>query len=172
EEGLSLPEVKTLYLNREQNQLPLDEIRPFEEINERIWTCGAEVFIPAAGSRLITQQQIDHMLAHDLKLISCGANVPFADEEIFLGATGMYADERLMVIPDFIANCGMARAFAYFMQAHVSIEDEDIFEDISQTIRRALLKTYQHQSTPTHVWKTSLAWVLEELNATELEHVV
>ncbi|MEL6696638.1 MAG: Glu/Leu/Phe/Val dehydrogenase dimerization domain-containing protein [Bacteroidota bacterium] len=172
QEGLTLPEVKKLYLNREQNQLPLDEIRPFEEIQEKIWTCGAEVFIPAAGSRLITQHQVDQMLANDLKLISSGANVPFADEEIFLGPIGMYADERLLVIPDFIANCGMARAFAYFMRTHVSMEDEDIFEDISQTIYRALHKTYLHHDAPVNVWKTALSWVLEELNSTELEHAV
>jgi len=44
------------------------------------------------------------------------ANVPFADNDIFLGETAIYADNLTAVIPDFIANCGMARAFAYFMQ--------------------------------------------------------
>jgi hypothetical protein len=45
------------------------------------------------------------------------------------------------VIPDFIANCGMARVFAYFMEREVSMTDEAIFTDISQTILVALEKT-------------------------------
>ena len=53
----------------------------------------------------------------DLEVISSGANVPFADKrEIFFGPISKSADERISVIPDFIANCGMARAFSYFMQ--------------------------------------------------------
>jgi hypothetical protein len=31
---------------------------PFEEINEKIWTIGAEIFTPCA-SRLVAQSQID-----------------------------------------------------------------------------------------------------------------
>ena len=52
------------------------------------------------------------MIAGGLDVISCGANVPFADEEIFFGSIGEFADERVSVLPDFIANCGMARVFA------------------------------------------------------------
>jgi glutamate dehydrogenase/leucine dehydrogenase len=57
---------------------------PFDEINERIWTIGAEIFTPCAASRLVTQSQIDSLIANGLEVISCGANVPFADTAIFL----------------------------------------------------------------------------------------
>ena len=60
---------------------------------------------------------MDRMIAGGLEVISCGANVPFADPEIFFGATGEYTDKKVSVLPDFIANCGMARVFAYLMQA-------------------------------------------------------
>ena len=38
------------------------------------------------------------------------------------------------MIPDFIANCGMARAFAFLMQGDAEISDEAIFGDVSATI--------------------------------------
>ncbi|MEJ2004550.1 MAG: Glu/Leu/Phe/Val dehydrogenase dimerization domain-containing protein, partial [Cyclobacteriaceae bacterium] len=90
-----------------------------EELEKRIWDLEFEVFIPAAASRLITRQQVDRMISSKLEVFSCGANVPFADPEIFFGPTGLYADENFSVIPDFIANCGMARVFAYLMEREV-----------------------------------------------------
>ena len=104
-EGFSFEEIKALFLNKNGNFLKADNILSFEEINKKIWNVGAEVFIPAAASRLVTQAQVDSMIAGGLEVISCGANVPFADPEIFL-ATGEYTDEKVSVLPDFIANCG------------------------------------------------------------------
>lgn len=103
------------------------------------------------------------MMASGLEVFSCGANVPFADPEIFFGATGVYADEKFSVIPDFIANCGMARVFAYFMESEVSMEDEAIFSDISRTIRIALEKTYRTTSSKTKIAQTSFELALRQL---------
>jgi hypothetical protein len=58
----------------------------------------------------VTQAQVDNMIAGGLEVISCGANVPFADPEIFFGAIADYTDNNISVIPDFISNCGMAIA--------------------------------------------------------------
>jgi hypothetical protein len=55
------------------------------------------------------------MITSGVKVISSGANVPFADPEIFFGKIAEKADASLALIPDFIANCGMARVFAYLM---------------------------------------------------------
>jgi hypothetical protein len=38
-------------------------------------------FSPCAASRLVAQSQIDSLIANGLDF--CGANVPFADKEIF-----------------------------------------------------------------------------------------
>ena len=59
------------------------------------------------------QKQLDMMIDNGLELISSGANVPFVDKEIFFGPISKSADERVSVIPDFIANCGMARVFGF-----------------------------------------------------------
>jgi glutamate dehydrogenase/leucine dehydrogenase len=91
---------------------------------------------------LITQDQIDRLLATGLKVISSGANVPFADSEIFYGSIAESVDNKITVIPDFIANCGMARVFAYLMSDEkINMSDAAIFEDTSRIIKDALIAT-------------------------------
>lgn len=147
--GFSKEEIKDLFLNKQGNTLVHPNLLSFEEVNEKIWDMGAEIFIPAAASRLITQEQIDRMALNDLEVISCGANVPFADEEIFLGTIANYADDQVAVIPDFIANCGMARVFAYCQSSNdLDLSDEAIFKDTSKIIWQAMMRL--HQFNPRH----------------------
>ncbi len=162
-EGLGLDEIKELYFSREGTKLNSPNILPFEAINREVWSVGADIFIPAAGSRLVTRAQSEELVENGLKIVSCGANVPFADPDIFLGETGIWLDERVGVIPDFIANCGMARTFAYLMQPDISLEDDAIFQDVSQTILDALRRTRQATEATNRWWQTSLDWVLQDI---------
>ena len=162
-EGFSFEEIRQLFLNKNGNKLASDEMISFQEVNDMIWDIGADIFIPAAASRLVTQNHIERMIACGLEVISCGANVPFADQEIFLGSIGEYADEKVSVIPDFIANCGMARVFAYLMNASADLSDVAIFEDTSQTILNALQKTKELNSSRKKVSKTSFQIALNQL---------
>ena len=82
------------------------------------------------------------MAAAGLEVISCGANVPFADKEIFFGPIMEEVDSKVSLIPDFISNCGMARVFAYFMEKKVQMTDEAIFNDTSDIIKKAIEKTH------------------------------
>ncbi len=75
-----------------------------------------------------------------MEVIASGANVHFADQEIFFGPTMEYADEQLSVIPDFISNCGMACVFAYLMQLNAEISNKAIFQDSSNIILEAMKK--------------------------------
>ncbi len=161
--GFSLDEVRQLVINRKGNKLVSDAMLSFDEVNKKIWDLEFEIFIPAAASRLITKDQVDRMMASKLEVFSCGANVPFADPEIFFGATGLYADEKFSVIPDFIANCGMARVFAYFMESEVGMDDASIFNDISQTIRNAMVKTHEANPQKTGIAQASLEIALKGL---------
>ena len=163
ENGYSLDEVRELFVNRKGNTLVADNMLSFDEINEKIWDLKSEIFIPAAASRLITQEQSERMVAAGLEVISCGANVPFADKEIFFGPIGIWTDERISLIPDFIANCGMARVFAYLMSEDVEVTDQSIFLDVSQTIENALKKTFEKNPGKTHLAKTSFQIALEQL---------
>jgi glutamate dehydrogenase/leucine dehydrogenase len=136
----------------------------FEETNARIWQIGAEIFVPAAASRLVTREQIDQMLANDLEVISCGANVPFADNEIFMGPIANYTDDHVAVIPDYIANCGMARVFAYCMSNdEVDLTDEAIFKDTSKTIWQALMRVHQFNPRTKGLLKKGLEMALVNL---------
>lgn len=162
-EGFSLDEIRSLFLQREGNQLRSERLLSFEEVNARVWDLQSEIFIPAAASRLITQAQVERMVAAGLEVISCGANVPFADPEIFFGPTGVWADERVAVIPDFIANCGMARVFAYLMSEEVELTDQAIFADVSETIRTAMQRSFSKNPGKTKLSQTSYEIALAQL---------
>ncbi|RDK84305.1 Glu/Leu/Phe/Val dehydrogenase dimerization domain-containing protein [Marinirhabdus gelatinilytica] len=162
-DGFSFEEVQELFLNKDGNTLVAEKMMPFEEINEKIWTLECEVFAPCAASRLITKEQISAMIDTGLEVISCGANVPFADREIFFGPIMEYTDERVSLIPDFISNCGMARVFAYFMERKVQMTDEAIFNDTSMTIRNAIQNTFDNNSTKTNISKTAFEIALKQL---------
>jgi glutamate dehydrogenase/leucine dehydrogenase len=161
--GFSAEEVRELVINRDKNKLVSQDLIPFYIANEKVWDLEFEIFIPAAASRLITRDQVDRMIASKLEVFSCGANVPFADPEIFFGPTGLYADEKFSVIPDFIANCGMARVFAHFMEREVTMNDEDIFTDISRVIRNALKKTRDANPEKKRIAQTSFEIALKQL---------
>ncbi|MGH1337789.1 MAG: Glu/Leu/Phe/Val dehydrogenase dimerization domain-containing protein [Aureispira sp.] len=162
-EGLSFEEVAALYNDKKGNKLSSPEMLSFEEVNQKIWDIAADVFIPGAASKLITREQIDKLIANGLQVVSCGANVPFIDDEVFFGPTAKYTDQKISVIPDFIANCGMARVFAYLMQPHALLTDEQIFTDVSQTIREGLQDVMKINEEPTEISTTALTAALEKL---------
>lgn len=164
EDGFTVEEIKHLLLTRDGNALSHPDMIPFDEINEKIWTVGAEVFLPCARSRIITVQQIKKMLKSGLKLISPGANVPFKDSEIFLGPTGIFADELVSVIPDFVANCGMARAFAYFMSNNPDMSDHSIFQDVTDTIAQPLRELQERNPVGMELWQDALYLALDKLD--------
>jgi len=83
-DGYSYEEIKDLFLAKKGNTLQSKDLIPFEEANEAFWSLGADIFAPCAASRLVQKDQIDSLVEHGLEVISCGANVPFADKEIFL----------------------------------------------------------------------------------------
>jgi glutamate dehydrogenase/leucine dehydrogenase len=162
-QGLMLEEVRELFLNRDGNALHASELLSFEEVNQKIWTAGAEIFVPAAASRLVTQAQVEALVGAGLEVISCGANVPFADPAIFFGPTGEWADAHCAVIPDFIANCGMARVFAYLMETGAEITDQAIFSDTSRIIEAALARTHRQSDAPTAIAQRSFEMALRQL---------
>ena len=162
-QGFSFDEVRALFLNKDGNQLKAEGMLSFDEVNQRIWSLGAEVFLPCAGSRLVTKAQVEQMAAAGLEVVSSGANVPFADAEIFYGPIYEQADAQVAVIPDFIANCGMARAFAFLMQGNAEISDEAIFGDVSATIAGALQRCHDRSKGRRGIASTAFEIALDQL---------
>lgn len=163
QKGFSHEDICKLVIDRNGNVLVSKDLLPFEIVNSKIWDLNFEIFIPAAASRLTTKEQVDKMISSGVEVFSCGANVPFADPEIFFGPTGLYADEKISIIPDFIANCGMARVFAHFMESEVAMDDVSIFNDISNTILNALEKTHKTNPSKTKIAQASFEIALRQL---------
>lgn len=163
EEGMGIEEIKALFLNKKGNKLEAENMLPFAEVNKRLWSLGADIFIPGAASKLVSRAQVDAMLENGTEVISCGANVPFVDDQVFFGPTANYADQKMSIIPDFIANCGMARVFAYLMQSDAKMTDEAIFNDVSETIRQALLDVKKFNPEKTNISSAALEMSLNKL---------
>ena len=164
ENGFTFEEIKELFLTKNGNALNSPNMLSFEEVNSKIWDLESEVFIPCAASRLITKDQVDRMINTGIEVIAAGANVPFADPEIFFGPIADYTDGKISVIPDFISNCGMARVFAYLMGNDLEkMEDEAIFKDTSDIIKEALKNTHSNNNSKTSISKTAFEIALNQL---------
>ncbi len=163
EAGFTFEEITNLFLAKTGNTLIAENLIPFEDVNEKIWSINTEIFAPCAASRLITTHQIDDMIDSGLEVISCGANVPFADKEIFFGPIMEHTDDRVSLIPDFISNCGMARVFAYFMERRVQMTDEAIFNDTSNKIKEAIEQVYNKNQAKTGISATAFEIALNQL---------
>jgi glutamate dehydrogenase/leucine dehydrogenase len=164
ENGFSFEEIKHLFLTKNGNELAHPSMLSFDEIHAKIWDIKADVFIPCAASRLITQNQLERMIKAGVEVISAGANVPFADPEIFFGSIAEHADANISIIPDFISNCGMARVFAYLMSNDLkTISDEGIFSDTSEIIKNALVKAHAKNPAKTGIAKAAFEIALSQL---------
>jgi glutamate dehydrogenase/leucine dehydrogenase len=163
-EGIPFDEIRSLFINRTGNTIAAAELMSFEEVNAKIWDVQADVFLPCAASRLVTDDQVERMIKAGVQVISCGANVPFADAQIFYGPIAEKVDSQISLIPDFIANCGMARVFAYLMSnGDVDLSDKAIFEDTSETILRALKNVHDKNKDTKEIAKTAFEISLQKL---------
>ncbi|MBM9458669.1 hypothetical protein JK386_02010 [Nocardioides sp. zg-536] len=162
-DGFTPEEVRTLFTTKQGNALRAEGLVPSAELDEVVWEMGAEIFLPCAASRLVTAEHVKRLVAGGLELISAGANVPFADPEIFYGPTYELADSQVAVIPDFVANCGMARTFTLLMEGIDEVSDEAILGDVSATIRTALERCHARSPQPVHLAATALEIALDQL---------
>jgi glutamate dehydrogenase/leucine dehydrogenase len=164
ENGFSFEEIKQLFLTKNGNELVHPNLLSYDDVNAKIWDMKADVFIPCAGSRMITKDHLDRMVKAGIQVISSGANVPFADPEIFFGPIADNADNTISIIPDFVSNCGMARVFAYLMSNDIKeITDKGIFEDTSLTIYTALKNAHSKNSAKTGIAKAAFEIALKQL---------
>lgn len=140
ENGFSFEEITEFMNNKKANTIQ-HEKKFFGALpNELLNGLNLELFIPAAASKLVKPDFIDLLIDNGLQLISCGANVPFEEEGNLFGALSRRIDQKISLIPDFIANCGVARLFAYLMENKGPIDEDSIFKDVSNTINTAIQK--------------------------------
>ncbi len=161
--GFGTEEIKKLLSERKGNQLYHPDMKSFNEINDQFWKTEADIFIPAAASKLVSKAQIESLIDSGLKVVSSGANVPFKDSDIFFGEVAEFVDNKIALIPDFIANCGMARTFAYLMDDNAVVEDEKIFQDVSLIIDQALTQCHNISTQTFGISKIALEIALKKL---------
>lgn len=162
DDGFSLQEIKGYISNQRRTKFDGYNFVSFKEMEQKFWQLPADIFLPCAASKLITKSHIQSLVSAGVSLISSGANVPFADRENFFGPIAEYADNTISVIPDFIANCGMARVFAYLMRNDADLSDEKVFQDVSHTVYRALLKACDNACSPLRITQKVLGNAISE----------
>jgi glutamate dehydrogenase/leucine dehydrogenase len=162
ENGFTNEEISTLFITREGNKIKSTE-KTISSNKDEFWNQKVDVFLPCAGSRLVSKINIDQLIENGCQLISCGANVPFENPEILYGEVMQYADSKISIIPDFIANCGMARTFAYCMRENSEISSLAIFSDVSNIIMNALQDILQVNTKPTFLSETALTLALKKV---------
>jgi len=160
-EGFTHEEIVRLFLFKENNTLSSKE-KLFDDFSV-FWNHGSDIFLPCAGSRLVSKSNLDNLMKNGCELIASGANVPFDNEEILYGKVMEYADNSISVIPDFIANCGMARTFGYCMQKENEISSKAIFEDVSKTIYTSLKKIFKMNSDVTQISQKAIAIAIKKI---------
>ena len=160
-DGFTQEEIVRLFLSKENNTLSSKE-KLFDDFSV-FWNHGSDIFLPCAGSRLVSKSNLDNLIKNGCELIASGANVPFDNEEILYGKVMEYADNSISVIPDFIANCGMARTFGYCMQKENEISSKAIFEDVSKTIYTSLKKIYKMNSDVTQISQKAIAIAIKKI---------
>jgi len=116
---------------------------------DEIFDVEADIFVPAARSHTLTAPRLKELAKTGVKVVSCGANNPFAykptsktlrswvRDMLTLQET---ADKKFAIIPDFVANCGMARTFAFLMTAGSSTDEAAILMDTGAAIDGAMVK--------------------------------
>jgi glutamate dehydrogenase/leucine dehydrogenase len=115
---------------------------------EVLFDVQADIFIPAARSHTINSPQLESLKKAGVKVWSCGANNPFwYDPRHAHGYAGWVeqmtklmreADPHFAIIPDFVANSGMARTFAYLMEAGTKADAISIIKDIRENADRGV----------------------------------
>ncbi len=116
---------------------------------DELFDVSADIFVPAAKSHTLTAARMRKLTKTGATVISCGANNPFAYKPSSktlrhwvrdMLAIQQTADKQFAIIPDFIANCGMARTFAYLMTANSRVDEAGILGDTGAAIDAAMVK--------------------------------
>jgi glutamate dehydrogenase (NAD(P)+) len=134
-DGLDAAEVEALIARRVDKLIPTDDPRiiPVEE-RARFFETPAEVFVCAAASSSVGAEILDRLAASGVQVIASGANHPFREGRLGSTRVARLADRRFAILPDILANCGMARTFSYLMEEGAVPRSESIFDAVDRTI--------------------------------------
>jgi glutamate dehydrogenase/leucine dehydrogenase len=107
-------------------------------VSERFLATPADVFVCAAISGSLDESVMTQLRAGGVHTIACGANQPFAEAGMGSTRVAQYADQRFAVLPDILANLGMARTFSYLMEADAQPMASAALHAVQRTITATL----------------------------------
>jgi glutamate dehydrogenase/leucine dehydrogenase len=166
--GLDADEVEALLRDRQDKLLPRAGSRcVYGAERARFGEMPADIFVSAACSETLDEAALVGMRQQGIGTIACGANQPFRETK--LGATRVQrlADRHFTVVPDVVANCGMARAFSYLMCDSQNPEPAALFRAVDQTIATALHEIVDlNRGRTSGLLGATLAYALDRLTAT------
>lgn len=134
-DGLDASEIESLIRRRERKLLPAADPRVVRgSARTRFWSGPADVFVCAALSGTLDERTLGRLAHAGVRVVACGANQPF--REVKAGSTRVQqrADRHFSILPDVLANCGMARTFSYLMEEHAQPHDRGIVAAVDRTI--------------------------------------
>jgi glutamate dehydrogenase (NAD(P)+) len=123
-----------------------------------IFRFPADIFVPAAASHTIDLSRVRTLRELGVKVVACGANNPFAadhrkptlaDWVRDMLEVQREADRHFAILPDFIANCGMARTFAYLMNKGGKTDEASILRDTTDRIEGAMSRLCEGHAAAT-----------------------
>ena len=138
-QGLTSEEVEQIIAARRNKLLPNEDVRVVHtRVAERFFSTPADVFVCAAISGSVDDSILQKLSDSGVRTIACGANQPFAEAKIGSTRIAQYADRRFAILPDILANLGMARTFSYLMEPLAQPFAEPIIAAVDRTITDTL----------------------------------
>lgn len=137
-DGLTPVEIAELIRRRENKLLPRHPGTLPAGERDRFDDAAADVFVCAAVSGSLTTERLDRLAGAGVRVIASGANHPFREYRLGSTRVAQLADRRFAILPDILANCGMARTFSYLMGDDARTDAPSIFAAVDRTIDDAL----------------------------------
>lgn len=137
-EGLDAADVERLMTTGPSHLLPDDDRCVRGVDRDAYFDAPADIFVCAASSGTLTEECLDRIDASGVTTIVAGANLPFRERQTGSLDVHKSADQRFAVLPDFVVNLGMARAFSYFMEDGAEPRAEPAFAAVDATVERAV----------------------------------
>jgi glutamate dehydrogenase (NAD(P)+) len=162
--GLDAGDIESLIRDRTDKMLPAhpaleDDARNFLRV-------PADIFVSAAISESVTVEVLEQLERSGVRVIASGSNRPFREVKIGSSRVAQRADRHFSILPDILANCGMARTFSYLMESNSRAESEPIFDAVQRTITGALDEVVERAGRkPTTLLAATLGMALDRIGA-------
>lgn len=166
-DGLGAPEVEDLLLRRTGNRLPaMDGDLRTRDATQRFFDTRADMLVAAAASGTLDRTVLDRVHEAGVRSIVAGANHPFAAQSPGDTSTEQHADQRFAVVPDIIASCGTAHAFACQSRSDMPLQPASVFESIRATVTEAVDEAVRRAGRAEHgLLAAGLAMALERCDS-------